>query len=282
MSKNGLVLEGGGMRGVFTAGVLDCFLDENISFDECFAVSAGSCHACSYLTGQRGRAFATAVDYLSDKRYCSIYSLITTGDLFGKDFVYYKIPNELYPIDNEAFLKCKTKYYAVVTNCISGEAEYKQITDLKKDIEIIRASSSLPMLSKMVHINSVPYLDGGIADSIPVKEAERCGNNKIVVVLTRVEEYRKEANKLMPLINVKYRKYPHLINQIKMRHENYNDTIEYISEAEKRGEIFVIRPPYDTGIERIEKDRKKLEFLYKLGYDTAKKQVSELIEYLNK
>lgn len=280
MIKKGLVLEGGGMRGVFTAGVLDYFLDEKISFDDCFAVSAGACHACSYLANQRGRALAAAIDYLDDKRYCSFYSLITTGDLFGKDFVYYKIPNELYPIDNNAFMESGTKFYAVVTNCITGEAEYKRIEDLKKDIEIIRASSSLPMLSKMVSINSVPYLDGGISDSIPLKEAIKQKNDKIVVVLTRTEEYRKSANKLMCLFKLRYRKYPNLLNQITQRHENYNNTLEYISESEKKGEIFVIRPPYDTGIERIEKDREKLKVLYNLGYDTAKKQAAALKKYL--
>lgn len=280
MDKKGLVLEGGGMRGVFTAGVLDCFLDEEISFNDCFAVSAGACHACSYLSKQRGRALSTAIDYLDDKRYCSFYSLVTTGDLFGKDFVYYKIPNELYPIDNEAFLKCDTKFYAVITNCITGKAEYKLITDLKKDIEIVRASSSLPMVSKMVEIDSNPYLDGGISDSIPIKAAQRQKNDKIVVVLTRHEGYRKSENKLMPFIKLKYRKYPDLAEQIALRYKNYNDTIDYITEEERKGNIFVIRPPYDSGIERVEKNREKLKALYQLGYDTAKTQAAKLKEYL--
>ena len=279
MNKS-LILEGGGMRGVFTAGVLDLFLDENIEFDKCFSVSAGACHACSFLSKQRGRAFSTAVDYLKDKRYCSLYSLITTGDIFGKEFVYYKIPNELYPIDNETFLKNKCEFYAVVTNCKTGEAEYIRINDLKKDIEYIRASSSLPLVSRIVKIGENDYLDGGISDSIPIKYSVEAGNKKNVVVLTREDGYIKEPNKMQGFIKLKYKKHPNLAEGIINRHKMYNETLEYIKEAEKRGDIFVIRPPVDLGIKRIEKDKEKLKALYDLGYNTAKESLAGLKEYL--
>ncbi|MDO5089503.1 MAG: patatin family protein, partial [Leptotrichiaceae bacterium] len=156
--KTGLVLEGGGLRGIFTAGVLDFFLEKNIEFDRCIGVSAGSCHACSYLSKQYKRAYNVSVDYLDDKRYCSIYSLIKTGDLFGADFLYREIPDVLNPIDNEAYLKNNTEFQAVITNCHTGKAEYPYINDMKKDVNYIRASSSLPFLSQMVRINGELYL----------------------------------------------------------------------------------------------------------------------------
>lgn len=279
MNKS-LILEGGGMRGIFTAGVLDCFLDENIEFDKCYAVSAGACHACSFLAKQRGRALKVSVDYLDDKRYCSLYSLITTGDLFGKEFVYYKIPNELYPIDNDAYLKNKCEFYSVVTNCKTGKAEYIRINDLKKDIEYIRASSSLPLVSRVVKIDGNDYLDGGISDSIPIKRSVGAGNEKNVVVLTREDGYIKEPNKMMGFMRLLYKKYPALSEAIEKRHKMYNETLEYIKEAEKREEIFVIRPPVTPGIKRIEKDGEILKELYDLGYKTAKENLDKLKRYL--
>lgn len=280
MSRIGLILEGGGMRGIFTAGVLDFFLDKNITFSDCFGVSAGSCHACSYLAGQRGRAYDVSVNYLNDSRYCSVRSFIKTGDIFGSEFVYHTVPKTLYPIDNEHFLKNPTNFYAVLTNCKTGKAEYHQIHDLFDDIDCIRGSSSLPALSRMVEINGSLYLDGGIADSIPLKEAVNRGITKNVVILTQTRSYKKEKNKMLPYIKIKYRKYPHLINSIEHRHENYNKTLEFISQQEKAGNIFVISPDETPDVRRIEKDEKKLKSLYDIGYKTAEKIFPSLSNFM--
>lgn len=180
--KTGLVLEGGGMRGVFTGGVLDVFLEHSLSFDVCFGVSAGACFACSFLAGQHKRGYHVMADFIQKKEYCSVYSLIRTGDLFGADFVYHTIPEQLYPIDNDAFLKNSTEFFSVVTNCHTGAAEYHRIHDLFGDVDRVRASSSLPLVSRMVELDGKPYLDGGIADPIPVRHAFASGCDRVVAV----------------------------------------------------------------------------------------------------
>lgn len=278
--KRGLILEGGGMRGIFTAGVLDFFLDNNITFDSCIGVSAGSCHACSYLAGQRRRAYETAVNYLDDKRYCSVYSLITTGDLFGAKMLYHTIPTELNPIDNDSFLRNPAEFRAVITNCITGEAEYPVISDLLRDIEYVRASSSLPLVSRFVMLNNIPYLDGGISDSIPLKKSMELGCSKNVVVLTRDASYRKPPNEFQWISDIFYRKYPNLLKRMKFRHDDYNQTLDFISEAERSGNAFVIRPPETIALKRIEKNKEKLEITYNMGYKEAEKNFKALTEYL--
>lgn len=282
MYNCGLILEGGGMRGIFTTGVLDCFMDRGIMFSDVYGVSAGSCHACSFLSNQRHRAFSTNVDYLDDPRYCSLKSLITTGDLFGADMLYHQIPDVLSPYDHEAFKRYEGNFYAVLTDCETGKAVYQKITDLHKDIIYIRASSSLPLVSRMVEVDGHLYLDGGIADSIPVIQSVNNGQQKNVVVLTRPVEYRKEANKMGKLMHLKYKEYPQLVHAIMNRHNIYNHTLEYILREEAAGNLFVIRPDGPVDIGRIEKNREKLEHLYRRGYDTAVKQSEALMAYLEK
>lgn len=279
--KMGLVLEGGGMRGAFTAGVLDFFLDKKISFDTCMGVSAGSCHACSFLSKQRRRGFETNIDYLDDENYCSFKSLIKTGDLFNTEMCYKRIPEELNPYDYAAFDKNPTQFYAVVTNCITGEAEYKLIKDMRSGIYYVRASSSLPLLSRTVWLHKTPYLDGGIADSIPIKKSQELGNRKNVVVLTRDRKYRKGPNKVMLPARLRYgREFPKLVEKMQNRHLQYNETLDYLYEEEKKGNVLIICPDKPVEIGRIEKNREKLEQLYEEGYNTAKKQYSKMKEFL--
>ena len=278
--KTGLVLEGGGLRGIFTAGVLDFFLEKNIEFDSCIGVSAGACHACSYLAKQHKRAFNVSVDYLDDKRYCSLYSLITTGDLFGVDFVYDEIPNKLNPIDNKAFMKNKTKFQVVITNCETGEAEYPEVKDFDKDTIYVRASSSLPLLARMVNINGNVYLDGGVSDSIPIKKSMENGNTKNVVVLTRDKNYRKKQSALGKITGIRYKKFPKFVELMNTRYSRYNEVLDYIDELEAKGEIFVIRPEVELTLGRIEKNKKKLLEVYSIGYETAKKNYENLKKYL--
>lgn len=277
-----LVLEGGGMRGMFTAGVLDVFLEKEIEFERCFGVSAGACHACSFLSGQKKRAYNVGVDYLDDKRYCSTYSLITTGDLFGAKFVYDDIPNKLNLYDYEAFDKNETEFYATVTNCETGEAEYIRINDMREDTIYIRASSSLPLLARIVKINGKKYLDGGIADSIPVKYSLSSGSGKSVVVLTRHRGYRKSKSSLMGLMKLKYFKYPEFVEKMKNRYINYNDTLDFIEEEERKGNIFVIRPPEPLKIGRIEKNKDVLTQVYETGWNEAERVFEDLKKFLEK
>lgn len=279
-SNTSLVLEGGGMRGLFTTGVLDFFMKKDLYFDNCIGVSAGACHATSYLSKQYRRSLQVSINYLQDKRYCSIDSLLKTGNLFGAEMLYDTIPRKLNPIDNETFVNGKTTFKVAITNCITGEAEYPLVKDFFKDIIYIRASSSLPFVSRLVMINNIPYLDGGIADSIPIKYSISEGNTKNVVVLTQPKEYRKEKNSLKPFMKFKYHDYPKLIEKLENRHIIYNNTLDYIYKQEKLGNIFVIQPPCSLGIRRVEKDKQKLISIYKMGFGMAERSYRDLQKYL--
>ena len=281
MYNSGLILEGGGMRGIYTAGVLDFFIDKDIYFENNYGVSAGICHACSYISKQRDRAYRVNVDYLDDKRYASFYSLITTGDYFGADMLYNKIPNELYPFDFKTYDEFKGNLYAVITNIETGKAEYIKLNDMNEDIIYVRASSSLPLLSRNVLINKKEYLDGGITDSIPIRKSIEDGNKKNVVVLTQPEGYQKSKNKLLPMIKIKYRKYPEFVKATANRHINYNESLNVIDKEVNNGNAFVIRPSKNMNIGRLEKDRDKLKALYDLGYKDAKNSYDDLIGFLS-
>ena len=280
MVKAGLVLEGGGMRGVYTAGVLDFFIDQDLYFSDIYGVSAGACHMCSYISQQKERAYRVNVDYLEDKNYCSMYSLLKTGNLFGAEMCYDKIPNELDPYDYEAFGRYKGNAYAVVTNIETGKAEYIRMEDMHKDIIAIQASASLPLVSKNVYINGVPYLDGGVADAIPIMKSLQDGNKKNVVIMTKEVGYRRKPSSNMTAIRLRYRKYPELVKDMERRHIVYNKTLDFLEEHEKKGHIFVIRPKEDCGVGRIEKDKDKLRTLYQMGYDDAKASFEDLKKYL--
>lgn len=281
MYQAGLILEGGGMRGVFTAGVLDFFLDKNMEFSSCYGVSAGACNACSYLSKQKGRSYDVIADYIGDKRYCSPYSLLTTGDLFGADFLYNVIPNRLNPFDYETFRSYRGKFYSVMTDCKTGLAVYYPVKDLRKDMNAIRASSSLPLVSRMVSINGRRYLDGGISDSIPLRRSIKDGNRKNVVVLTRSPDYRKPPFKMNVLVSLRYFAHPELARGVRHRSDRYNDTLDFIRSEEEKGSTFVIRPDQPVNIGRIEKNPKKLRQLYREGYRCAARCFDELQDFLN-
>lgn len=281
MIEAGLVVEGGGMRGVYTAGVLDYFMEKNLYFDDCYGVSAGACHISSYVSKQIGRSIKVTLDYINDKRYCSINSLIKTGDMFGVEMLYDIIPNKLELYDYDTFNKFKGNFYSVVTNCKTGKAEYIKIKDMKKDIIAVRASSSLPLLARIVEINGEKYLDGGITDSIPIKKSIEDNHRKNVVILTRDKTYRKKKSSFLPIFKLKYRKYPNLVNAIENRYKMYNNTLDFIEEKVKTGEVFVIQPKEPVNISRVEKDKTKLKELYDKGYNDAKKCYEDLIKFIN-
>lgn len=280
MGKLGLVLEGGGMRGIYTAGVLDFFLDHNIYTDGVIGVSAGACHACSYASKQRGRAFRTNTDYIKDKRYMSMRSLITTGDLFGAKFVYDDIPNKLDIYDYETFNKGEIKLYAVCSNIETGKAEYIQCINMVHDVIYVRASASLPLLSKVVEVDGKKLLDGGACDSIPIKRFQEMGYDKNIVVLTQCKKYRKGKNNLLPIIRKVYRKYPKFIAKLEKRHVEYNRTLNELSLMEKEGSVFIIRPSAPVEISRLEKNVDKLKALYDQGYQDAQEQYAALKEFM--
>lgn len=280
MYKASLILEGGGMRGLFTSGVLDYFLEKGVDFRSIYAVSAGCGNACNFLSGQRGRACEINTKYRGDKRFASVRSLLTTGNYFGKEFQLDTIPNDLYPYDYEAFAANPTTFYAVVTNCVTGKAEYLQVKDMPEDLEKIWASSSLPLLSGMVNIDGQKYLDGGVADSIPIVKSLRDGNKKNVVILTRDSAYRKSLSSMMSVMEKVYKDYPNLVETMRKRHMIYNRTVEFIQKHEKAGHIFVIRPEEQVTIKRLEKNEEKLLKLYDMGYETAKKCYDDMVKYL--
>lgn len=282
MIKAGLVVEGGGMRGVYSSGVLDFFIEKDLFFENNYGVSAGACHLCSYLAKQYKRAFRVNVDYLNDKRYCSVHSLLKTGNLFGAEMLYDIIPNELDLFDYDTYNKNESNFYVVITDINTGKPEYVKIGDLKKDIIYVRASSSLPLLAQNVKINDKEYLDGGISDSIPIKKSIADGNKKNVVILTRDSTYRKGKNSLMPIIKLKYKKYPNFVKSMADRYIVYNEILDFIKKLENNGDVFVIRPKKPVNIGRTEKNREKLEALYNDGYNDAKDCYEELLKYLGK
>lgn len=280
MHQAGLVLEGGGMKGVYTAGVLDFFLDKGIEFSSVYGVSAGACHMCSYLSKQRGRAFAVNVDYLDSSDYCSMKSLLTTGDLFNVDMCYHRIPEQLNPYDYGAFERYEGRAYSVATNIETGMPEYFRIRDMKADIDKIRASASLPLVSRNVMIQGKPYLDGGISDAIPLQKSIIDGNMRNVVIMTKEEGYVREPFKELGLIRLKYGKYPKVYELMKDRHIRYNRLLRYIEDQQKNDRAFVIRPKHKSSVSRVEKDKEKLKNLYLEGYEDARECFEELQNYL--
>lgn len=280
MYQAGLVLEGGGMKGIYTAGILDFFLDKGIDFSSVYGVSAGACHMCSYLSRQRGRALDVNVDYLDCRRYCSVESLLTTGDVFNVNTCYSLIPDYLDPYDHEAFEKYTGKAYAVVTNIQTGQPEYLRLRDMRKDIVKVRASASLPLVSRNVKIGNKLYLDGGISDAIPLKKSIMDGNLKNVVIMTKEEGYVRKPSSYLELVKLRYLKYPKVYELMRDRHINYNETLEYIERQKECGLAFVIRPKKFSEVGRIEKDKDKLIALYEEGYQDAADCYEELMAYL--
>lgn len=280
--KQGLVLEGGAMRGLFTAGVMDVLMENGIVFDGIVGVSAGAAFGCNYKSGQIGRVLRYNTTYCQDWRYCSFRSLIKTGDLYGADFCYHELPEQLDLFDDEAFQKNAADFYAVCTDCESGEPVYKKIQSAQyNDLEWIRASASMPLVSRIVDINGQKLLDGGIADSIPLRFMENSGYANNVVVLTQPRSYRKKKNSLLPLMKLALKKYPKVVDAMARRHINYNETLDYIRKQEKAGKVFVISPDEKLDIGRTEKDPDKLRAVYAIGRKAAEAKLGELKRFLH-
>lgn len=272
----GLVLEGGGMRGIYTAGVLDCLMDHGISIPNIYGVSAGACHGVSYVSNQRGRAARTILDFVDQRDYASFYNLATTGDYFGEELIYRRIPDELVPFDYDAYKMSGATLYSVVFNCRTGETEYLPATDMRQHMEYIKASASLPMLSRMVKIGQGEYLDGGISDSIPLARSMKDGNAENLVVLTQHRGYEKKPMSMIPLLRLRYKRYPLLSDALAVRHERYNEQLSLVYQQEMEGNAIVIQPSTPVQIGRMEKDTGRLTALYDQGYTDAKEKIEAI------
>ena len=278
--KTGLVLEGGAMRGMYTAGVLDVMLDEDIHVDGVIGVSAGVLFGVNYLSKQRGRSIRYNKRFNGDKRYMGMHSLFTTGNIVNTEFAYYTVPYELDVFDDETFMNSGVPFYAVVTNMQTGKPEYMQIHSVFDQMEVLLAAASMPMVSKPVYLDGVPYLDGGIADSIPYEKMMEMGYDRIIVVLTRDFSYRKKSSSKLPA-ELRYHKYPEFRQTLEHRYEAYNASVAHLRWLEKQGKVFVIRPSAPIGIKRIEKDADKLQEVYELGLHDGEHSIHALQEYLH-
>ena len=279
--KYGLVLEGGAMRGLFTAGVLDVFMEAGIRFDGLIGVSAGAVFGCNFKSGQIGRVLRYNRRYCRNWRYCSWRSLLLTGDMFGADFCYRKLPEELDPFDKAAFEADPTEFYLVCTDLLSGKAVYFRCDRAdRKCMERMRASASMPLVSSMVKIDGGLCLDGAIADSIPLEFMERSGYRRNVVILTQPEGYVKKEASLRWLLNIVYRKYPLFRRAVANRHLVYNAQTEYVLRRRDEGDVLVIRPEAPLPVKRITKDPGLLQETYDVGRRTAEKQLERLREFL--
>lgn len=271
LKKTGLVLEGGGMRGVYTSGVHEYLLEKNIYYPYVVGVSAGASNSCNYVSRQRGRGKRTNLDYLKNWRYMSLRSLLLKGSYFGLDFIFGDIPNRLDIFDFETFYQSPGVFRIGATNCITGQTDYFDKHEITAGLEHIKASCSLPFLSPIVKINGVPYLDGGIADPIPVRKALHDGCEHVVVVLTQPHGYQKKimSKKINFLYETVFRKYPELVKSLEVRNKQYNETVLFVEELERQGKATIIRPDGSLKLQRFEKNTSILGDLFEQGYRDA-------------
>lgn len=278
--KTGLVLEGGAKRGIYTAGVLDVFLENGISFDGVIGVSAGAIHGCSYVAGQIGRSIRYNLNYGNDYRFMSIRSWLLSGNIVDVQFCYHDLPEKLDPFDNEAFEKSASKFYVTCTNVESGQPEYIHCRNMTSEIDYLRASASLPLVSKIVRVGGKKLLDGGLSDSIPVKAFMNMGYEKNVVIQTRPQGYRKAPAKLQWLTKLVYRRYPRFVETVLKRHEMYNRELDEIAALEKEGKALVLRPSRTVKIAKMEANLEIVKEMYDLGRADGEAAVERVKAFL--
>ncbi|MDN3019356.1 patatin family protein [Paenibacillus sp. BSR1-1] len=283
VNQVGLVLEGGGMRGVYTAGVLEYFLEQELFFPYVIGVSAGACNAASYLSKQKGRNKTVTIEYASDPRYISWKNYFKNRQFFGMDFIFDEIPNQHVPYDYEAFYNCSSEFVVGTTDCMTGQPVYFNKQEYGKDfLKVLRASSSLPFIAPEVKFKDKILLDGGITDPIPIKKAQQDGFLKNVVVLTRNSGYLKKPSKFHFIVDRKYPEYKGLQQSLRERYLVYNETVAYLEEEEKKGRVLIIRPTQSLKVGRMERNPGKLEELYNQGYEDARKSMKAILEYIHK
>ena len=281
--KTGLVLEGGALRGLFSVGVFDVLTEHGIMPDGIVGVSAGAAFGCNIKSHQQGRPLRYNKLMAHEWRYCSLRSLIKTGDLFGGDFCYHYMPNNIDLLDAEAYNADPIEFYAVCTDLTTGNAVYKLLMKIDYEAEEwFRASASMPLCSKIVEINGQKLLDGGIADSIPLKFMQSKGYARSIVVLTQPLGYEKKQNRFLPLMKIVYRKYPEFIDAVSRRNEMYNEQLRYVAEQEEKGNIIVIRPPEKLPIEHITHDPDLMQRVYDIGRETAEAMLPAITSWYGK
>lgn len=279
--KTGLVLEGGAMRGMYTAGVLDVLMENDIKVDGTIGVSAGACFGCNYKSRQIGRSIRYNLKYCKDPRYVSIRSLLFSGDIYNAKFCYEEIPVHLDPFDVDTYQKNSTEFYVVATDVNTGKAVYQRLDKGDgDDIQWIRASASMPLVSRIVKIGEQELLDGGIADSIPFEWFIQNGYERNIVVLTQPKGYVKSKNSLMPLVRWRMKKYPKMIEAMAKRHIEYNECLKQLEQREQEGNTLVIRPSEPLGIKRTEKNPEKLKAVYELGRKDAEAMLEKIRDFL--
>lgn len=280
ISEAGLVLEGGGMRGVYTAGVLEYFLEQDLCFPYVIGVSAGACNAASYLSKQRGRNRIVNVDYVTDPRYISWRNYFKSRQFFGMDFIFDEIPNKLVPYHYDEFYKNESEFVIGTTDCHTGKPVYYGKKDYGKDmLKVLKASSSLPFIAPEVEFNSRVLLDGGISDPIPIKKAQQDGLKKNIVILTRNRGYTKKPSKFTFMVKRKYPHYTGLQKALTERCRTYNETLRYVEQEEKNGTVLVIQPQEPLTVGRMERNPQKLEKLYLQGYEEARKSIERINQF---
>ena len=281
--KKGLVLEGGALRGLFTAGILDVLMENGVRFDGLVGVSAGAAFGCNYKSGQAGRVIRYNKRFAHEWRYCSWRSWIATGDLFGGEFCYHKMPDELDVFDKETFDSNPMEYYAVCTDVETGEAVYKRLMKCSPETyEYIRASASMPMVSRIVEIGGSKLLDGGVTDSIPLRFFQEQGYERNLVILTQPADYQKQHNRLMPILRLWLHRYPKMIEALDKRHEMCNQQLEYVREEERKGNTYVIRPPQKLVIGHISHDENEMQGVYQMGRRVGEGRLKDIVEFLEK
>lgn len=279
--KTGLILEGGAMRGMFTAGIMDVLMEAGIRFDGAIGVSAGAAFGVNYKSGQIGRVLRYNTKFCADKRYSGLGVLLREGNLFSTPFCYQEVPLVHDVFDFDSYEKNPMEFHLVATDVVTGGPVYHRYEGWNDhQFEWIRASASMPMVSQMVEIDGMKMLDGGVADSIPVRYFESIGYDRNVVILTQPKDYVKKENKMLPLIRLKYRRYPGLVRAMADRHLRYNETLDYIAKQEQAGNLLVIRPEAALDIGKAEKDPQKLKAVYELGRKEAQKRLAEIRAYL--
>lgn len=279
--KKGLILEGGAMRGMFTAGVMDVLMENNIDFDGGIGVSAGAAFGCNYKSKQIGRVIRYNTKFVKDKRYCGIPVLLKTGNIFNTEFCYNEVPLKHDIFDFETYEKNPMEFYVVCTDVETGNAVYHKYLGMEDHgFDWVRASASMPIVSQIVDIDGQKLLDGGVADSIPVRYFESIGYDRNVLVLTQPKGYVKKKNSALPIIKKIYKKYPEFVAMIENRHISYNETLEYIEKKKVAGELFIIQPEEALEIKRVEKRPEKLREVYEIGRSEAEKRLKEVKEFL--
>lgn len=279
--KKGLILEGGGMRGLFSAGVMDVLMEHDVRFDGAVGVSAGASFGCNYKSRQIGRVIRYNKRFSNDWRYCSLRSYLTTGELFGGEFCFHTFPTQLDLFDDKAFDNNPMEFYAVCTDVLTGQPHYQKI--MHSDwacAEWIRASSSMPLAAKMVEMNGRKYMDGGIADSIPLEFFLKLGYGRNLVILTQPWGFEKKQTSMLPLMKLIYRRYPQFVAAIERRYQMYNDTLRLISEEVKKGRALVLAPREKLPISRISRDPLQMQQVYEIGRSVAEKHLQHIQEYL--